>query len=229
MRTKNHFTKVCWWSLGLLFPAGQALWANAVIRGNNTHLKIISRFPFEDTTTKWREKLCSQSQATSIIEGIYEHEAARRPVLSSKAQASLGIAALMITVFSFLTPIISSNNNLNSYFPVWGLLGVAVYMLSAIACAFHALRLERYIAVELDDLNTVMSEASRDEESDIETRIGAHRAAAVEFNRPITLTVANLVDAAFSSLRHSIVLLVAIPSATWLWKILNLHIKSIFC
>lgn len=224
MKTKDHVTKVCWWSLGLLFPAGQALWANSVIRGNNIHLKVMSRFPFEDTTKKWRKKLCSQRQATSIIQGVYEHEAARRSVLSSKAQASLGIASLMITVLSFLTPIISSN----PYFPIWGVLGVAVYMLSAIACAFHALRLERYIVVELDELNSVMDEASREEESDLETRIGAHRAAAVEFNRPITLTVANLVDAAFSSLRNSIVLLAAIPSATWLWEILNLHIKSIF-
>lgn len=229
MIMKDHITKAIWWTLGLLFPLGQAVWANSVIRRNNLHLKIMSMFPFEESTNKWRKRLSSQHQATSIIQSVYEHEAERRSVLSSKAQASLGIASLMIAVLSFLTPIISSKSNLNLYFPIWGVISVAFYMLSAIACAFHALRLERYIVVELDELTSAMDAANSEVKNDLETRVGAHRATAVEYNRPITLTVANFVDAAFSSLRNSVVLLTAIPLVTWFWAIISVHIKRIFC
>jgi len=201
--------------LGLVFPLAGALRANRTLKARRPELASASP-GFRDTEiAHWQAALEASPSLGAVIDQVYDQEAARGTAVAGKAQRALATSALVIGLLTIAValPAVGQMFAVSPWFLV-----AAVYAFAALFGAIHAVRLDRYLHVELDALAGPIASAtgSRGEAARgvLLVEVRARRAAAVLHNRVVSQAAGNLADASFASLRNAFV-------AVLLWMLLD--------
>jgi hypothetical protein len=201
--------------LGVLFPLAEALRANRTLKARRPELASASPTFRETEVAHWQAALEAAPSLGEVVDQVYDQEIARAAAVTGKAQRALATAALVLGLLTIAVALPA----IGQMFAVspWFLLA-AVYAFAALFGAVRAVRLDRYLHVELDALAGPIASAaaSRGEAARgvLLVEVRARRAAAVLHNRVVSQAAGNLADASFASLRNAFV-------AVLLWMLLD--------
>jgi hypothetical protein len=192
--------------LRAFFPLVEAFRANRVLHTRRPELA--SETPgFRDTEiTHWQAALEGSPSLGQVIDQVYDQEALRAAAVATKAQRGFMIASLVIVILALIVtlPAIGQMFDVSPWFVI-----AAAYAFAALFAATRAVRLDRYLHVELDALADPIASATatRGEAACgvLLVAVRARRAAAVLHNRVLTQAAGNLAEAAFASLRNAFV------------------------
>ncbi|MEW6272537.1 MAG: hypothetical protein AB1689_24935 [Thermodesulfobacteriota bacterium] len=192
--------------LAALFPLAQALRANRALRLRRPEMDAASPV-FRDTdVAHWQAALESSPSLGTVIDQVYEHEAAHCTAVAGKAQRALATAAVVLGILA-LTVTLPAIGQMFAVSP-WFLVA-ALYAFAALFGAVRAVRLDRFLHVELDALAEPLDEArnARGEAACglLLLHVRSRRAAAVLHNRVVAQAAGNLADATFASLRNAFI------------------------
>lgn len=195
-------------ALRVLFPLAEALRANRTLRTRRPEMYDAAP-GFRDTElTHWRGALEGSPSLGSVIDQVYEQETARAAGVTGKAQRALAVSAVVVSLLA-LTVTLPAIGQMFAVSP-WFLVA-AVYAFAALFGAVRAVRLDRYVHVELDALVDPIesARAARGEAARgvLLVEVRARRAAAVLHNRIVSEAAGNLADATFANLRNAFVAL----------------------
>lgn len=194
------------WVLDLLFPLAEALRANRTLRARRPELASSNPGFREAEIAHWQTALEGSPTLGELIDQVYEQETARAAAVTGKAQRALATAALLIGLLTIAValPAIGQMFAVSPWFLV-----AALYAFAGLFGAVRAVRLDRYLHVELDALaGPIASAASARGEAArgvLLLEVRARRAAAVLHNRVVSQAAGNLADATFASLRNAFV------------------------
>jgi hypothetical protein len=192
--------------LSALFPLGEALRANRILQTRRPEMDgTIAGFR-ETEIAHWQNALEGSPSLGPVIDAVYEQEGARAAAVASKAQRGLATAAVVIAILAMVVtlPAIGQMFDVSPWFLV-----AAFYAFTALFAGLRAVRLDRFLHVELDALADPIAAATatRGEAACgvLLVAVRARRAAAVLHNRVVTQAAANLADATFACLRNAFV------------------------
>jgi hypothetical protein len=192
--------------LSALFPLVGALRANRTLRTRRPELASSSPAFRDPEIAHWQSALDAAPSLGAVIDQVYDQEMARAAAVTGKAQRALATAALVIGLLTIAValPAVGQMFAVSPWFLV-----AAVYAFAGLFGAVRAVRLDRYLHVELDALAGPIASAasSRGEAARgvLLTEVRARRAAAVLHNRVVSQAAGNLADACFASLRNAFV------------------------
>ncbi len=196
------------WLLDLVFPLAEALRANRTLKARRPELGSSSPAFRDAEIAHWQSALEGSPTLGELIDQVYEQETARAATVTGKAQRALATAALAIGLLTIAVamPAIGQMFAVSPWFLV-----AALYAFAGLFGAVRAVRLDRYLHVELDALAGPIASAAnaRGEAARgvLLVEVRARRAAAVLHNRVVSQAAGNLADASFASLRNAFVAL----------------------
>lgn len=196
------------WLLDLVFPLAEALRANRTLKARRPELGSSSPAFRDAEIAHWQSALEGSPTLGELIDQVYEQETARAAAVTGKAQRALATAALVIGLLTIAVamPAIGQMFAVSPWFLV-----AALYAFAGLFGAVRAVRLDRYLHVELDALAGPIASAAnaRGEAARgvLLVEVRARRAAAVLHNRVVSQAAGNLADASFASLRNAFVAL----------------------
>jgi hypothetical protein len=196
--------------LAVLFPLGEAGRANRAIRARRPEIGAPYPGFREHEVAHWRGLLDGSPTLGTLVDEVYEDERARSASLVAAGQSSVGTAAVVVAllVIAIALPAIGQMFVVSLWFLI-----AAFYALLALVGAVRAVRLGRFVAVGLDELEEPIERArnARGEQSRgvllLETR--ARRAAAAAHNHAVSECIANYVDSTSASLRNAFIAILA--------------------
>lgn len=194
--------------LGAFVPLVEAFRANRTLRTRRPEMDDPAPGFRDAEIAHWQAALDGSPSLGVVVDQVYEQESVRAAAVAGKSQRGLATAALVLSVIAMTVtlPAIGQMFDVSPWFLI-----AAAYAFMALFGALRAVRLDRYLHVELDALADPLaaSTSTRGEAACgvLLTAVRARRAAAVLHNRVVTQAASNLADATFASLRNAFVAL----------------------